>query len=1220
MIEDLEQVERDLRRLLMPVELVCEADIPQDLIDAAEAGILPLIRSDQYRTVTRLFPATYVTYLVCCGAERYARNRFWPQVGVVGNSSDAGRSFLASLDSLSLPDFETFVEQAGARRYVAPILIHGALPSSVASRLVERVEQELRRGLVSGAEARSRMLRDPDIELTLRRPATRLLQWCPEYADRLLDALIDHIENPGGAGLSRLPTHLQQALLTNANRRQGLRRLVMPTIDFQMWSGFGPEVVGAPSLRWSIEFGGNVVHLAHDERVEVPPNSDVIASLGGRRLPLLAAQDVLFFDHSGRPVPADAQLPTSFVAVLPRNWSLRTPDGERLPEDDEGVPLTGSWSRHRSCGLTIVDRSLVCAGPTDEPDNHRIRRSVTERTEASLVGAVVTEATSTFGGAVYSATPTVAAPGATSESLGAWFTPVGAAMRYITLERVGSTYELSDLGAGALAGSLQLRSGGSIRGATLPFAVVPGLEIVVPTIPLGPHDISTITAIADEGVLVAEGDLVVGAAEAEVHLEVVGLPPGSVSVALPRVQWSLRSERLARLDLASGTIAIEHADLVKEPLWLNVRCGHSSNVAAQLVVSGVDAQRIQSKPTKATGPSEHHRSIALDELRDTLRAHPDEPIDVVVVVDGYRFTAVTCEGTTAAPLARAWRAPTPQPELENKWRKVPWLRDLSDAGGRSTDLERRLRQLGGDDAVVLFLRIVGQQQQSWKLTEFPHGASGREWLELMEAANALWRIDGVRLRDFTGVLEERLRQWSRSRRETLRKAPELHRQAIEAWLLGRVPPVARLTTWEHREWLEMALPPKSAVSCQWLPATIIYHCVALLTGQEDSGPVIASAIDLEPALVLEVLAFLMQVLHGGRRIRPPVIDESADEQEPAEAESELEAAVLPMLAVSECAIDVNSASSIYITAPRASSVPMFRLSRSGKPVALLAGTADDLRITLSRPIDVDGVVQLSIVTGDELGAIEEAIDIHLPASAQLPTPRSVLVSDPARLNDARLDSLLDQITVIAHAGGIGPKLVEELFEDERDAAQALVRLSHRCGPNPAIDEVGIAVLPTAMLFSDLGVTLAQGGAVDDRVVFAALAPRDPAGWRKVGWPNPSHFDAGSRPLDDLFGFAMKLARKHAQLELPTKRYASSREYPNFQIVNSWVHQMARSVPRAAFLDLIVATHRMLTVDALVDEAMRTLLLAHVREPAATSDAVVAGVALFLATHATGKTH
>ena len=126
MIEDLEQVERDLRRLLMPVELVCEADIPQDLIDAAEAGILPLIRSDQYRTVTRLFPATYVTYLVCCGAERYARNRFWPQVGVVGSSSDAGRSFLASLDSLSLPDFETFVEQAGARRYVAPILIHGA--------------------------------------------------------------------------------------------------------------------------------------------------------------------------------------------------------------------------------------------------------------------------------------------------------------------------------------------------------------------------------------------------------------------------------------------------------------------------------------------------------------------------------------------------------------------------------------------------------------------------------------------------------------------------------------------------------------------------------------------------------------------------------------------------------------------------------------------------------------------------------------------------------------------------------------------------------------------------------------------------------------------------------------------------------------------------------------------------------------------------------------
>lgn len=1217
-----DELEVQLRQLLAPVELVCDADISQSLIEAAEAEARPLVKLEQFQRLAHRYPAIWVTFLVLVGSEHYQGNAFWGGVGVEGNSSDAGRAFLDALERLGLPNFGEYVEAAGARRFVAPILIHGALPSEVAPRLLERVETELRRGLLNGAEARRRLIADRDIQTTLRRPATRLLQWCPEYADRLLDSLIDHIENPNGVGLARLPVHLQHALTTTTDRRKGLRRVSQPTVEFQLWSGFGPEVVAAKSTTWAVEWAGRLpLRLGDDQRVEVPPSTEVAATMAGRRLVLLAEQQVLFFDHSGRPIAGDVPLPASFVAVLPRDWTLRSPDGRPIEEDDEGVPLSGQWSRYRSCAVTLVSREHVCVGPSDAPHDHVVRRSVEDSGDPWLEGDAVAGVVSSIGGAVRTRLPLVRVPGSTVDELGAWFTPLGGTGRYVALRAVPEPPESFALSpdelTGPVVGTLLLRGAGARRGSSLALTVVPDLEIVVPTTPVAPDGPIEITATAAPGVLVNDGVIAAfGPADALV-LAVVGLPAGTVSVPLPRVQWWLRSAGLARLDEPTGPIWSSHESLLGESVWLTVRTGLPSTVGLRLTVAGSEAQTIQGKQTKSSGPASHHRSVSLDEFRDTIRAHPDEQIEIFVVVDGHDFLAVTCGGRVhPTSVTRTWGARVVVVEPEDPFKNVDWIgKELRDGKPR-TELEEHLRRLDGGDAVVAFLQVLGRKHRRWKVADFAHGPSGVEWDYLMASANPLWRIDGVRLRVFTGGLDSRLATWARSRREELRRASELRRQFIETWLFGRVPDLDRLRDWRHLDWVTSALPPNASLSCQWMPAVVLYHCLALVAGDEDSGPVVASAAEAAPEIVLEVVAFLMQATREGLRVQSPVVAEveldGTQAVRGAGSDDPQDGPRGPALMLAECAIDI-AGGQICVEMPGDMEVPLFRLSRSGKPLALLVPHVDGRTLTLTQPIEVSGSLNLEAVRGTELGEVTGGREIELQS---LPLPEVARVSrvhDPGRLGDARADAMLDYVAEIVDAGGTAQRQISELFdEDPYVTASAVARLPDRMVSSRTVDLVGIAVLPCAMLSEHLGLLAGQLLPIRSRLLYAALAPRSPSAWANLGWRNSSRFVAGTRPLDEWIGFAAKKGKAHSQRDLRTARYMRASGYDAAGEVNRAIDKLAAALPGRAFVDLLVATHRMLTVDVVALEAMRTLLDAYRRQPELTADAVVAGTALFLA--------
>lgn len=1229
-IDERDQLEDELRRLLMPVELVCDADIPQSLIEAAEAAARPLIKLEQYQRLAHRYPAIWVTFLVLVGSEHYQGNAFWGGVGVEGNSSDAGRAFLDALNRLGLPDFGEYVEAAGARRFVAPILIHGALPSEVAPRLLERVETELGRGLLNGAEARRRLIADRDIQTTLRRPATRLLQWCPEYADRLLDSLIDHIENPNGVGLARLPVHLQHALTTTADRRKGLRRVSQPSIEFQLWSGFGPEVVAAKSTTWAVEWAGRLpLRLGDDQRVEVPPFTEVVATMAGRRLVLLPEQQVVFFEHSGRPIASEAMLPASFVAVLPRDWTLRTPDGQLIVEEDEGVPLSGQWSRYRSCAVTVASRDLVCAGPADAPQDHVVRRPVVDTRDPWLDGDVVVAAVSSIGGTVHSRLPVVHLPGAPADELGGWFTPLGDAGRYVALQAVPEAREsfvlCPDAFAGPVAGTLQLRGAGPRKGSTLALTVVPDLALIVPTTPIGPDAHIEVTATAAPGVLINEGAITAFGLADALALDVAGLPAGTVSVPLPRVQWWLRSAGLARLDEPTGPIWSSHESLLGESLWLTVRTGLSSTVGLRLAVAGSETQRIQGKPTKSSGPTSHHRSVSLDEFRDTIRAHPEEQIEIFVVVDGHDFLAVTCGGrVNKASVTRTWGARFVVTEPDDPFKDVDWIGKELRNGNPRTELEQHLRRLNGDDAAVAFLQILGRKHRGWKLTEFPHGPSGVEWDYLMASANPLWRIDGVRLRAFTGGLSTRLATWARSRREELRRASEPRRQFIETWLFGRVPDLDRLRDWRHLDWVTLALPPNASVSCQWMPAVVLYHCLALVAGDEDSGPVVASAADATPEIVLEVVAFLMQAMREGLRVQLPVLaeiefdDDEADIDHPATASHGRP--TLPAFSLAECVIE-SGIGVISVEMPGDMEVPLFRLSRAGKALALLAPDVDGHRLTLAQPVGVAGLLTLEAVPDGDLGELAGGIAIELQSLPLPEAPRGPRIHDPSRLVEARADALLDQVAAIVDVGGTAQRQISDLFdEDPVVTANALARLPERMASSRTVDMIGLAVLPCAMLSDHLGLLAGQLLPIRSRVLYAALAPRSPSAWAYLGWRNSSRFVAGTRPLDEWIGFASRMGKHHSAVVLRTARYVPTTGYAAAGEVNPAVDQLAGGLPNRAFVDLVVATHRMLTVDAVALEAMRTLLDAYRRQPELTADAVIAGTALYLAARRIQETH
>src|SRR5690606_28652832 len=105
------------------------------------------------------------------------------------------------------------------------------------------------------------------------------------------------------------------------------------------------------------------------------------------------------------------------------------------------------------------------------------------------------------------------------------------------------------------------------------------------------------------------------------------------------------------------------------------------------------------------------------------------------------------------------------------------------------------------------------------------GRGGPQWAAFEAVADELWRLQGVRYREFAGKRnDEGLMHWSRRARTELRRLPRARSTAVELWTFGRIPPSVRLTDRRCVDWIVPCMPHRRGASgTALLPAALAYQ-------------------------------------------------------------------------------------------------------------------------------------------------------------------------------------------------------------------------------------------------------------------------------------------------------------------------------------------------------------------------------------------------------------
>ncbi|MGH9228025.1 MAG: hypothetical protein ACRD07_04700 [Acidimicrobiales bacterium] len=1254
------QTELALREALSDVDLICEADPPADLLDTAESAFRRHLAQQGAGAFATQSPASLATYVAMRGAERYEGNRLWPQLGVASPGSwIAGRAFLAALRQLGLPDFQHMVRAEKARTYVAPILIHGGLPAAHARRLVDLLEIELRRGLADGREAVARLELQQEV---LTRPIRRLVHYAPEYSASLVDALIDRITGVR-TGSRGIPRHIREAIEQgDPAGRRGLRRLQVPYVEFDDWSGEGPLVVCPDGdTPWTAEQDDRSIELRPGEDLVVEPCTRLtVLHAGDRRT--LWNHPVTWYGAPGRLVLPEVPLPALATALVPRGWTVRMPDGREPLIVEQGRPLTGRWSHHRCITYDLNANDRVVVVPSDGTAGRQNEWRVTGMAEPVLIGERVPEVTTRDGDPVFRRMPDLRIT-PTNDNVPVWFSAPHQASRHHPIPPGASGIEAAELGRwlppAPFSGRLDVRTPDS-RHHDLPLTVIPGLDI---------HDLDAAMAPRESRLArlqwrngpgaIAEVDVDVPGAASVVNVPPVAGIPDGLQLAVPRVRWALRSDRPARLDLASGAIAVEVDDLLGEDLRLLVRCGRPAAVSLELLVNGSRLHTGHDRETRPVGGPHHQSAFPLDRYRDTIRHHRHDTIEIRCVVDGRPMTALLSGALDAHDIPRTWtsqRHPSPPRPTADPWADVSWMtsrrhrgsamRDLREekARGLAHQLLRRFHQLAPGDQIVTFLRLLGEGSRTWSPTrgrragikEDAWGPGGYQWATFEAVADELWRLQGVRYREYAGrPIDDSVRLWARTTRDDLNKLDKQRRSDVELWSFGRQAPLARIEQWPLTSWVSTAAPRSSDTSgVDHYPGALVYHALNVAGGDDRSGSPVAAASSLTPERLLELVALMLEAGRRGTRfslpaLRPVDSDDKEIQDDPATSE---EGTATPAVdhappsavrlgSLDGCVVEVSDKRVLTITPDRAVQAPLVRVwleGRRPRAVAALRSTVDGDALVAPLPVDIAGVASLTISDPRSVPLdLRHGRRLELPDAGSPAATAGVTTSSLADIDRARRRGLATGVVDATESGAPALTQVEELFDDEVSASQVLSEFgcSNRTTPATA-NRVGIAVLPAAMLFGQLPLDsqAARHLRTSARVLWAALGPRDPTAWAAVAWPNRAHFGAGPTLYDDVVAFATNQSRRAIDHDpgLTTFRYAISSLVIADRRVHATVCHLDRRHIDRAFIDLAVAAYVAITVDAVAAEATRLLLHAHRTQPDATERAVLVGTSLHLA--------
>lgn len=613
----------------------------------------------------------------------------------------------------------------------------------------------------------------------------------------------------------------------------------------------------------------------------------------------------------------------------------------------------------------------------------------------------------------------------------------------------------------------------------------------------------------------------------------------------------------------------------------------------------------------AAEPGVYSCAFDLTPLRDTLRhAQGTSVIELRLRIGATSIVAVRCGGE-----GRANTTPWPPPLRGRAAADDDTALDTGDAAV--------FTRLQPNDQVVRFLEHLGKASDAWRT----NGLNEAEWNRLSRIADTLWHTEGVRYRVFGGKDLSRLRIWARDARQELERLPTSRRAELDRWVLRAQLPRGVVRSWEHADWVRACLggndtrmhpPPAVAV------ATLLYRAAEVLHGEPTAAVLLAEAVDvMPPRLIPELMAFLLIACRetGGVR-RPPRVEDHLEEEATDGGEAatdEPSTPVLPLIDLATCTLDVNG-TRLLVTSPAPCRFRHVRVIAGGRPHAVLATVGGPTSFSVDLPADLDGEVHLQAVESPvPCHPAHDAVTVELTARPPGKPPTSVSGGDLRRLADLRLEALIRRIAEDIDDGRVPLRSIEELFEDESRAAAALVRWSLEQSSRSLVTQVAMAVMPSAHLFATLGV----GHDDLDRLrrtsllMYAALAPKTPSAWQRIGWPNPSRFTAGVDTYVDLVAFTSRLRRPITDGVDGTWRYAPLAD-GRFLRLERTIAALDDTFDTPGFVDLAVVAHRQLAIEEVTVEATRALLAAYRTAAMTTGAATLVGIAAHLAVQSSSR--
>ena len=400
------ELERTLCDHLRGRRLIAEVGLDADLFEEVTHATKQLTARHGLERFDRLYPFTFMTFMVGHGVYGYEHGNYWGTMSVVGVNNAAGPVFARVCVEHGLEDFDLLVEQDNATRYVGRILAHGGIPRYCLDDFFSLVIKDMQRVGASADELLAHWRTKKTAFFHVDKPVGRFLLYGGDLAvdllDRCLSAITDvretgRLPTPSEAGLPPyiligLRHHLDEIRSISPGR---IRRseTIRPELVLDPYSPLGPELRVPPVQSdtatewrlWSARGSEDVPTSSFETKhVCVPPAKVWRLELRRHGEPArewsfeaFDSSPAVFFTTAGRALSTARSIRGDGVwALAPADVSFSVLDqsGSRgEARDVQELPdLSGAWSGYVVRHLDLRDVSLLVATRGDTTARVRV--------------------------------------------------------------------------------------------------------------------------------------------------------------------------------------------------------------------------------------------------------------------------------------------------------------------------------------------------------------------------------------------------------------------------------------------------------------------------------------------------------------------------------------------------------------------------------------------------------------------------------------------------------------------------------------------------------------------------------------------------------------------------------------------------------------------------------------------------------------------------------